>query len=351
VPQPPVSHVTVPRVSVVVCTHNGARSLPTVLSALRRQRLAPGTEAEIVVIADHCDDDTEDVARAHGAAVFPVLGAGGLAAARNTGIERSRGEIIAFTDDDCEPEDTWLQMLVEPFGDGSVDGAGGLTVPADERGLVFGYIAARNPLTPLPATLLQSRDPVFRLRNYLRNGQGPTEQPSAGAELYSVTGANMAFTRRLLVQLGGFDARITFGGEEEDLCRRAHDRPHGARLVFEPRAVVRHHYRPGVRDVLRRSRAYGRGNARAAMNSRQVPPIVYPFPVLWLGALALLLRRPVTRSLGVALLLPLLLYTRWPVYAARRRRPSALAFAHLQMAQETATMVGEAQQWLSGREG
>ncbi len=60
----------------------------------------------------------------------------------------------------------------------------------------FRYLSQRNPLAPLPAVLLRSRHPLFRLRTYLREGVGPSRRPPAGAELYSVAGANMAFAAR-----------------------------------------------------------------------------------------------------------------------------------------------------------
>jgi GT2 family glycosyltransferase len=347
-PQPSADEISALRVSVVICTHNGAHLLPTVLGALAAQRLA-GAELEIVVIADHCEDDSERVAVAAGARVYPVIGDGGLAAARNTGIERSTGEIIAFTDDDCAPEPDWVAELVRPFAEDGVAGVGGRTVPASDAGLAFSYITARNPLMPLPAVLLNT-DPIFRLRTYLRTGQGPTKELETGTELYSVTGANMAFRRRLLEALGGFDPRIRFGGEEEELCRRAHAADASVRFVYTARALVRHHFRPGLSDVLRRSRAYGRGNARAAIDNPQVAPIVYPFPLLWLLALALARRRGLTAAL-FALALPSALYARWLPYALRSCRPLALGFPYIQAAQETTTMVGELEHWFRARRG
>jgi hypothetical protein len=110
--------------------------------------------------------------------------------------------------------------------------------------------------------------------------------------------------------------------------------------VYAQAAVVRHHFRPGIKDALRRARAYGRGNARQAATVPGLWPIVYPFPLLTAAALAsALLTRP--RLAAVALALPWALYPGWVADGARRRDPAALLFAYLQVAQETATMVGE----------
>ena len=60
-----------------------------------------------------------------------------------------------------------------------------------------------------------------------------------------------------------------FGVEEEELCIRFHAQGPGGRLAFARDARVDHHFRPGLRDTLRRSRSYGRGNARRAIDIRE----------------------------------------------------------------------------------
>ena len=327
-------------VSVVVCTHNGARMLPVALDALARQH-PPAGGFEVVIVDDHSTDGSAELAAAAGAKVVRLTQEedGGLAAARNAGIRAASGDLVAFTDDDCEPAPTWLRELIEPMRDPTVDGVAGRTVPASDCDLVLRYLARRNPLAPLPSVLLESRRPLFRLRTYLRDNLGPTRVLPAGAPLYSVVGANMAFRLSFLEALGGFDPAIKFGGEEEDLCRRAHERPGGALFVYAPAAEVRHHYRPGIKDTLRRARAYGRGNARQAATAPGVWPIVYPFPLLIAALASAVLTRP--RLAPVALALPWALYPGWVADGARRRDPEALLFAYLQLAQEAATMVGE----------
>ncbi len=338
-----------PRISVVVCTHNGAARLPTVLGALARQRVDPPT-MEVLVVADHCTDGSEAVAEGLGVRVVPVLEGRGLAAARNTGISHTSGPLLAFTDDDCEPAEDWVAQLLVGLADPTVDGVGGRTVAASDAGLALGYVTARNPLAPLPALLLESSHPWFRLRHYLRTGQGPSIELAPGTELYAVSGSNMAFRRELLDALGGFDPRIDFGSEEEDLCQRAHLRRPPARFLYRPEAVVHHHFRPGVADVVRRARAYGRGNARSAAEHAGVPPIVYPFPLLWLAVQVCAVRSGARGQLA-AVALPPVLYVRWLPFAWRCRDPRALVYPYLQVAQECATMVGELEFWRQQRSG
>ncbi len=337
-------------VSVIICTHNGQRTLPVTLSHLDRQSLSQ-SRYEVIVVDDGSTDATSSLARSAGAQVVRLDTPAGLAAARNAGVGAATGAIVAFTDDDCAPTCNWLAALSSRFADRAADGVGGKVAPYCPNGFLLRYLQARNPLTPLPADLLVCRSASYRLSRYLKGVLAPEPEPAVGAPLYSAVGANMAFRRGLIVELGGFDEAFTFGGEEEDLCRRAHSRPQGARLCYEPGAIVVHRFEPRLRDSLRRARAYGIGNARGAIKHHDRRPIVYPFPLL--VALAILGALKTGRGAWVALALlgPLAAYSRWPRYAWRRRSLEALAYPYLQLAEEVSTMVGELQGWRAGYEG
>lgn len=329
------------RITVIVCTYNGADALPSTLTALKAQTLDRDAY-EILVVDDGSSDGSSSVAEELGARVVRQEPNGGIAAARNAGIAAARTPLVAFTDDDCEPEPDWLAELVQAFEDPSVDGVSGRVKVVPGDGIVLSYLSANNPLRPLPADLLVSSKLPYRLWLYLRglaqpgNGAYP-----AGSELYSVVGANMAFRTEFLEELRGFDPAFRFGGEEEELCRRAHERPGGARFVYLPEAVVHHSFEEDVGDTLRRARAYGRGNARQAAKHPGVRLILYPAPLaVALGAAAAVTSRSGRVALATALL-PLVSYFGWSLAALRRRTPRFLVFPYLQLAQETATMAGE----------
>jgi len=194
-------------------------------------------------------------------------------------------------------------------------------------------------MTLQPAELLASTALHYRLRLYARRTLlGGRELPD---ELYSVVGANMAFRRGLIYELGGFDEAFRFGAEEEDLCRRAHARDGGARLRYVHSARVVHWFRDDVGDIIRRSRAYGRGNARRVLKHPDSRLIVFPSPVLTLAmtAVAAIVR---SRKLGgVAAAAPLLLYPRWVAHVTEMRSAQPITYPYLQTAQELAVMVGE----------
>jgi glycosyltransferase involved in cell wall biosynthesis len=329
-----------PRISVVLCTHNGAETLDAALDALAAQDLGR-EQYEVVVVDDGSSDGSAEIARAAGARVVRLEANAGVPVARNAGIAAARAPIVAFTDDDCEPVRGWLRELLAAFDDPRVDGAGGPVRPTSDGSLALRYVAERNPLSPLPAQLLESNSPLYRLGLYLRSLARGRPDPEPGAQLYSLVTANCAFRVELLRSLGGFDESFVLG-EDGELSRRAHDRA-GTRFVFRPQALVRHRF-DGLADSLRRARVYGMSNAHLAARREDVRPIVYPIPLL-LAALAALTVARAPRLLGAVALLPPATYFGWTSLALRRRSVEPLAYAYLQLAEEVAAMSGEVTAW------
>ena len=98
---------TAPMVSVVIPAFNQARFLPAAIESAIAQTYR---DREIIVVDDGSTDDTPEVARRYGDAVRYVRQANkGLAGARNTGIDRARGEFVALLDSD----DVWLPGFLE----------------------------------------------------------------------------------------------------------------------------------------------------------------------------------------------------------------------------------------------
>ena len=56
----------------------------------------------------------------------------GIAYARNLALSKASGDLIVFIDDDCTPEDGWIDKLIDPFVDKSTIGVqGGVSIPAN----------------------------------------------------------------------------------------------------------------------------------------------------------------------------------------------------------------------------
>lgn len=239
-----------PSVSVVVCTYTDDRwdDLCAAIASLRAQRRVPD---EIVVVVDHAPALFARASAAFESDVHVVENARtpGLSGARNTGIAASRGEIVAFLDDDAVAEPDWLDRLLAPYADPRVVAVGGRVVPRWE--------VARPRWFP----------PEF---DWVVGCTYVGHRETAG-EVRNVIGANMSFRRSTLEAAGEFrsgigrDATAPTGCEETELCIRARQHDCGSVIWYAPDAVVAHRVpaaRATPRYFLARCSAEGVSKAR-----------------------------------------------------------------------------------------
>jgi uncharacterized membrane protein/glycosyltransferase involved in cell wall biosynthesis len=320
-----------PFVSIVVCSYNGADVLPGALSAIQAQ-IYDG-QLEVIVVDDGSSDDTSDIAKSFKDVIVVRNEPNqGLAGARNVGIQAAHGDVVAFTDDDCRPEPTWISELAAAYEDESVCGVGGEATSNDSQTITLRYLRESRPLAPLERSLAASNKLTYRLGLYVKGLLGLTKRPAnTKRRVYSLVGANMSFRKKALQEVGGFDDRFRFGAEEEDLCKRIYAlHPDG--LVYAPEAKIIHHFEPSLRDTLRRSSAYGKGNARMFHKHANVKPIIYPFPVL-VSLLPLLGLLNPWLALTPLAVIPFI-YAKWLGVAWKQRTIEAVLYGYIQWLQE-----------------
>jgi len=328
-----------PRLSVVICSRDGAAGVDRCLRALAVQTIRPALE--VIVVDDGSADGTASVARGHGAIVLRHGTSRGPAAARNTGAQVARAPILAFLDDDCEPEPGWAEQLAGAYR-GDVIGVAGALLAGGRPGFMLGYLARHNPLEPQELSLARSSRLWYRLYLYLARQWAPP-RPRGPRDIYSCAAANMSVRHDAFDEVGGFDERIRFASEDDDLCRRLRQAFPAGRLVFAPGARAVHHFSPSPWDTLRRRLAYGQGAARMHRKWPDVPPIVFPWPPAMLAMLALSVFFPVL--LAVTALVPQLLYPAGLRAAVRERRPACLLDSYLQLAEECCADLGFIEGW------
>lgn len=220
-----------PRVSVVVATYNGAATLRGCLEALLQQTYP---NYEVIVIDDGSTDGTPDITtQLQQVRTLRLRANAGLSNARNLGIRAATGDIIAFTDDDCRPDQDWIRLLVERLLDDSVAGAGGPNLLPPDDGPLAAIVAAA------PG--------------------GPHHVLLEADIAEHVPGCNMAFWRWALDALQGFDPRFHRAGDDVDVCWRLQRR--GWRIGFAPAAFVWHHRRATISSYLRQQAGYGEAEA------------------------------------------------------------------------------------------
>lgn len=220
-----------PRVSVVVAAYNAARTLRTCLEALE-QLTYP--DYEVLLVDDGSTDGTPDLVRE-----FPFVRYFchprnlGLSDARNTGIQVATGEVVAFTDADCRPDEDWLNHLIQDLGKIGTAGIGGHNLlPPDDSALAAAVMVAPG---------------------------GPLQVMLDDREAEHLPGCNMAFWKSALLEVGGFDPVFRRAGDDVDVCWRLQDL--GAKLGFSPGGFVWHYRRSAVRDYLRQQHGYGQAEA------------------------------------------------------------------------------------------
>jgi GT2 family glycosyltransferase len=222
-----------PSVSVVVASYNGGETLPACLESLESLDYP---DYEVILVDDGSTDDTPRICRDHPLVRTIRHDNRGLSAARNTGIAAARGEIVAFTDADCRVDRAWLRYLVNDLEESGAIGIGGHNLlPPDDSPVAAAVMAAPG---------------------------GPVHVMLTDEEAEHVPGCNMAFYRRALEEIAGFDPVFRRAGDDVDVCWRLQQR--GYRLAFSAGGFVWHYRRSTVRAYLRQQRGYGEAEALLA---------------------------------------------------------------------------------------
>ena len=227
-------------ISLIIATRNRASQLARCLQAVKDIRFE--RPWELTIVDNDSSDNTADVVQKFvNEAAIPVSyvcePVRGLSNARNAGLKAARGDILAFTDDDCYPASDFLTEIWRAF------------VDHPSLGYIGGRILLHDP-ADYRITFNESTAPrLFPKNSYLAAGD--------------IQGANMAFRKSTLEEIGGFDplfgAGAMFSAEDIDAAARASMK--GWVGKYCPEVVVRHHHGRKAADVpgLWKSYAIGRG--------------------------------------------------------------------------------------------
>ena len=238
------------RISVIVPCFDAAETLGSCIEGLLAQEI-PGTEVEFLIVDNNSHDETAAIARSFSGVNVLCETTQGSYAARNAGLRRARGEILAFIDPDCVPQTDWLLRLTEPLESPAVKIAIGRSL------LAGGSLAMRT---------LQDYEHVKD--GLILAGSDP--------ELYYGHTNNMAVRREVFDTLGPFVERRRGG---DVVCvRQCVDRWGCDSVQYAPHAEVVHLEMDGLATYYRKVFTYGWSHA---LYSRLIPARVAPPRQRW----------------------------------------------------------------------
>ena len=240
-----------PSVTIAVCTHGRPERLARCLRSLGALRVPAGEPPDILVVDNAPPDDRAREVAAEAGVRYVREPLVGLDFARNRALAEATGEWLAFLDDDVVADAGWLAGLHEA-----------VAVHPDAAA-VTGLV--------LPLALDTEAQVLFEQTGGFRRGFRPVRYQGssmAGNPLYPTgagifgAGANMAFRRSVLLDLGGFDealdtgAPLPGGGDLDAFYRVVRS---GRPLVYWPAALVFHEHRRDLDALRRQYHSWGTG--------------------------------------------------------------------------------------------
>jgi GT2 family glycosyltransferase len=218
-----------PRISVVVCSFNGAKTIRDTLEGLERLDYP---NYEVIVVNDGSTDAMPEIAKEYRVRLISTENRG-LSSARNTGWQAATGEIVGYIDDDAYPDPNWLHYLAVMYLNTEHQGVGGPNLPPPGDGPIADCVA--------------------------NAPGGPAHVLLSDTVAEHIPGCNMSFRKAALEAIGGFDPRFRAAGDDVDICWRIQEK--GWTIGFSAAAIVWHHRRGSVGAYWRQQRGYGKAEA------------------------------------------------------------------------------------------
>lgn len=197
--------------SVIICTYNRELYLPKCLEHLKNQTADPKSY-EIVIVNNNSSDSTDAICKEFCAKnpalqiTYIIETTPGLSAARNCGIQNSKGELLCFIDDDGFAFPDYVDNLIRIHATHpEILAFGGRIYPEFEKEKPIWLTRWLMPLL----SVLDKGDEI----TFFKGNSYPI-------------GANMGFTKSIISQIGDFNSELgrkgdlLLGGEEKDFFYR-----------------------------------------------------------------------------------------------------------------------------------
>ena len=241
--------------SIIIPTYNRIKLLKKTLESIFQQEYP---DYEVIVVNDGSTDGTDEYLTRfsnEGRIIYLKHQNRGPAIARKAGLDRARGDFIAFTDDDCILPPDWLNKFHEHFRQGSIAGVSGSSLTGNPDNI---YAVTNDVINNYFKSVLSNRP-----------GQAPY-----------VTTNNVAYKRENLEMVGGPDDRFRMGAEDRELAYRVSKA--GGRIVYDPSIVIGHYNDADFFGFVRHQYHQGQGSylyytvtAKSSTRPSSIPAGVY----------------------------------------------------------------------------
>jgi GT2 family glycosyltransferase len=210
-------------ISVIIATHNRSDKLKVLLKSIETLEIDADQACEIIIVDNNSTDDTKEVVKGYLETSCHDIryiseGKQGNNYARNKALVEAKGEILAFTDDDCVLDSKWLRQIGKKF----------------ESEPALACVGGR-------VELYDKSDRAVTIRT-----RGEETEVKSANQLYGlIIGCNMAIRRRVFDNIGTFDpafgpgSKIGSGGDSEFLYRAC---KRGLVIKYYPDIVVYHNH-------------------------------------------------------------------------------------------------------------
>jgi GT2 family glycosyltransferase len=221
--------------SIVIPTYNRPERLKTCLDSLIHLNY-PGDCFEVIIVDDGSDNSLHSLVSAYSNELDLTLiqqPNTGPAKARNTGANVAKGQYLAFTDDDCTPDQNWLSALENAFSKTPNALLGGKTMNA----------LLNNPYSTASQLLIDY------LYDYYNTN-------SSQATFFASN--NFAVSRELFHQIGQFDGTFPLAaGEDREFCDRWLHQDN--KMIYSPEVTIYHAHQLTLKTFCFQHFNYGRG--------------------------------------------------------------------------------------------
>lgn len=240
------------QVSICIVAKNEAENIGATLKSIWPCR-NDEFELELILVDNGSTDNTKEIFR-NFLANNPMLSGhtiespiNNLALSRNLAVNAAKFPLLAFIDADCVAPQNWLpkfSLFFSEFSDPKLLAVGGGNHP------------------PLDKSKFHSALNIALDSFWGSFGTMKASARGLALKVWHIPTCNIFFSKKALLDLGGFSSEFNFVCEDLELSVRA--KKGGHHMLFLPNHAVDHHHKPGLVNWCRKMFRYGYGQILVA---------------------------------------------------------------------------------------